>query len=76
MAQTEHALAAEQPPAPSPRVEGWVQYYEYFHKLNDDMQVRSGARNGPAGGASTLRAGRRPSPLSYVARRTSLAAHF
>ena len=55
MAQTEHALATEQPPAPSPRVEGWVQYYEYFHKLNDDMQVHRRARGAPAGGASTRR---------------------
>ena len=32
--------------APSPRVEGWTHYYEYFHQLSADMQVS--ATPGPA----------------------------
>ena len=40
MTQTD-TLAAETAPAPSPRVEGWVGYYEYFHSLNEDMQASS-----------------------------------
>eukprot|EP00324_Dicrateria_rotunda_P011361 CAMPEP_0206174372 /NCGR_PEP_ID=MMETSP1474-20131121/51857_1 /ASSEMBLY_ACC=CAM_ASM_001110 /TAXON_ID=97495 /ORGANISM="Imantonia sp., Strain RCC918" /LENGTH=164 /DNA_ID=CAMNT_0053583845 /DNA_START=28 /DNA_END=519 /DNA_ORIENTATION=+ len=43
MAQVEETLVVESPPAPSPRVEGWVQYYEYFHRLNEDMQRTSEA---------------------------------
>ena len=39
MPQTDQTTIVEQPTAPSQRVEGWVQYYEYFHKLNDDIQV-------------------------------------
>ena len=38
MAHTD-LLVAEATPAPSHRVEAWVQYYEYFNRLNEDMQV-------------------------------------
>ncbi|KAL3892896.1 MAG: hypothetical protein SGPRY_014676 [Prymnesium sp.] len=43
MVQTE-AIVIEQTSAPSARVEGWVQYYEYFHKLSDDIQACARAR--------------------------------
>ena len=34
-------VSDELPPVPaSGRVEGWVRYYEYFHKLNADMQAK------------------------------------
>ena len=35
-------------------VDGWVQYYEYFHKLNADMQA---SHRLPACGAAGVRAG-------------------
>ena len=35
-------------------VDGWVQYYEYFHKLNADMQV---SHRLSACGAAGVRAG-------------------
>ncbi len=36
-AEAEEAPADTMPPRP--RMEGWVQYYEYFYTLDADMQV-------------------------------------
>ena len=39
MPQEDASSAAELPAPASKRVEGWTHYYEYFHKLDADIQV-------------------------------------
>mmetsp|Transcript_25821 Transcript_25821/g.59038 ORF Transcript_25821/g.59038 Transcript_25821/m.59038 type:complete len:506 (+) Transcript_25821:36-1553(+) len=52
------SLVIEQASVPSHRVEGWVQYYDYFHKLNDDMQrttdIAAQRRASPSGSGPLL----------------------
>eukprot|EP00966_Prymnesium_polylepis_P105675 2447543-Prymnesium_polylepis.1 len=66
MAQPDEMLEVESPSSPSARVEGWVQYYEYFHKLSEDMQVDAASATAAADAISPC--------LMHSARRRR--AHF